>query len=77
MARVFAVFYRDGLPFAAFEGDEEQFELNKDAPAMPWRIMTGTKWGYITRARYAPTLEEFDAWRAENPDPDAGEHSQD
>jgi hypothetical protein len=70
MARVFAVFYRDGLPFSAFEGDEEQFELNKDAPAMPWRIMTGTQWGAITKARYAPSLEEFDAWRAANPPPE-------
>ncbi len=73
--RVFVVFYREGIPFSAFEGDTEQFELNKDASGDPWRNMTGTPWGHITRARYAPTLEEFDAWRAANPDPDAGDHS--
>lgn len=73
MARVFAVFYRDALPFSVFEGDEEQFELNKDAPDMPWRVMTGTPWGHITRARYAPTLAEFDAWRAANPADEPGD----
>lgn len=68
MSRVVAIYYLGDQPVAAFAGPSEIFEANKEPESLPYRLMNGTPWGEIEGYRAAPTLAEFDAWRAANPE---------
>lgn len=67
MARILAVFYDGETPVATFEGSQANFDANRDAEGLPWRVLTGTPWGDKPNYRDAPGLAEFDAWAAAQP----------
>jgi hypothetical protein len=68
MSRVNAVFYLGNQPVASFSGPAVDFEANREVESLPFRLMGGTPWEKVSGYSAAPTLAEFDAWRAANPD---------